>query len=713
MMKLSRALAVLAAGTLFAGCNLESEPASFEGRVVSFDGNPVPNVTILVGGNIPILANGKTIASQTDASGLYRYNFMPDGSYTITPSSDLYQFAPGSYNVAGVAGTPTISSLDFVRFQHKLWIQDVDGDGFGDDSLRLDQEADPGAPYIERPDNVQGQLDCDDNDSAINPGAQEIHGNAVDENCDGSSQAYVYRDLDKDNFGNPHIRLEIVQGDPAPFGYVFDNSDCDDSSVNVNPAATDIPGNGIDENCEFGDARRYYEDKDSDGFGNTVNNSNSPVVVDDATTDAPAGFVVGNNDCDDDDAAIFPGQNEDIGNGIDDNCDGSVDIAMFYPDMDQDGIGNIQTGVPIVELDTYYKKTHYVPANVDPDGNGPKEADAIPDHDCDDTKANVYPALVASDGTVFDGAFEAPDAVDNDCDGSTEALWFEDLDGDGFGNAAVTASYAYPQPAGWAAPSTDCNDDPANGGASVYPGAPELPEDGIDQNCDGSDNSWWYRDNDDDGFANYDESTRVNRLTNPTNRNLDPPVVYVPLDHDPDGFGPLLPDGLPDIDCDDNDPNTYPAIFDSLGGFYEGGFDAPNDTRDQNCDGIPSLVWFVDIDEDGYGRDSGSGHDEALAAGVERTVEGESAPDGYVANNKDCNDSSSSINPAAAEVRDEFDSIDENCNGNPLKDWYRDLDGDGRGDPNVSDAFEQAPPNYVLDNTDCDDTHYDLFDNCD
>ena len=62
------------------------------------------------------------------------------------------------------------------------------------------------------------------------------------------------------------------------------------------------------------------------------------------------------------------------------------------------------------------------------------------------------------------------------------ALWYEDSDGDGYGNPSKSMDVT-DQPVGYVADNTDCND---RDGAS-FPGAAETSNDGIDQNCDGTD----------------------------------------------------------------------------------------------------------------------------------------------------------------------------------------------------------------------------------
>ena len=60
--------------------------------------------------------------------------------------------------------------------------------------------------------------------------------------------------------------------------------------------------------------------------------------------------------------------------------------------------------------------------------------------------------------------------------------WYQDLDSDGYGNPEVTEISCY-QPEGYVSDNTDCNDQ----NVKIYPGAEEVVGDGIDANCDGSD----------------------------------------------------------------------------------------------------------------------------------------------------------------------------------------------------------------------------------
>jgi hypothetical protein len=122
------------------------------------------------------------------------------------------------------------------------------------------------------------------------------------------------------------------------------------------------------------------------------------------------------------------------------------------------------------------------------------------DGDCDDNDATVNPE-----------AEELCDGIDNDCDGEIDegfgAYYYNDEDGDGYGDLATGTWFTCEQPANVVSDATDCDDTHA----AINPAATEVC-DGVDNDCDGEVDEeqsagTWYADADGDGLG--DGSTAV------------------------------------------------------------------------------------------------------------------------------------------------------------------------------------------------------------
>ena len=66
-----------------------------------------------------------------------------------------------------------------------------------------------------------------------------------------SPNVTYFRDFDGDGYGDENVTQLSCTG--APIGYVVDKTDCNDNNVNVNPGATEVCGDGIDNDCTGGD----------------------------------------------------------------------------------------------------------------------------------------------------------------------------------------------------------------------------------------------------------------------------------------------------------------------------------------------------------------------------------------------------------------------------------------------------------------------------
>ena len=226
---------------------------------------------------------------------------------------------------------------------------DADGDGFGDPG-DASLACEPIAPYL-----TQDASDCDDGDAAVNPGMIEICGGG-DEDCNGldgdddpmvdpSSLVTYFADADLDGYGDSGD--SETRCDPSP-GFVPDGGDCDDGDPDINPGAEEIPGDGIDQDCDSSDGVDPGVDTDGDGLldidefelGTDPENSDSDADgIDDLTE---VGEV--ENPLDSDGDGIIDALDEDDdGDGIPTVVEGAEDFdgdsIPNYLDLDSDGDG--------------------------------------------------------------------------------------------------------------------------------------------------------------------------------------------------------------------------------------------------------------------------------------------------------------------------------------------------------------------------------------
>lgn len=390
-------------------------------------------------------------------------------------------------------------------------------------------------------DGYTDEEDCDDDNSNIHPGMEEIC-DGVDNNCndeiDESVQISFYEDTDEDGFGDSNAMIEACS---QPEGSVANQNDCDDQNPDVFPGRVE-ECDGVDNNCndeiDEDTGSIFYTDLDGDGYGSleaiqacTLEEGYSENSEDCDDTDAqinpdlqwfldhdgdgfgdeaftitqclaPEGYVSNDEDCNDDDEEIHPN-------------------TIWYADIDGDGYGASWMLTQCAQPEQFVR------------GNG----------DCDDTQP-----------LAWTGAAEVCDGVDNDCNGAVDEgvllLWYLDYDQDGYGDDATAFSDCTAPTPLYVDVGGDCDDED-----SAYSPGQSAGCDGRDLNCDGS------IDNDTDG----------------------------------DGYSDITCGGL---DCDDTDAGVFPDIN---GGCAQGEscFDILSSGLSQG-DGI----YTIDLDGFGVGVDS-------------------------------------------------------------------------------------------------------------
>ena len=539
-------------------------------------------------------------------------------SYTVPSLGETYTVS-GTYfdTIPNSAGCDSLLTINLTITTGITYYADTDGDGLGNPFATTIGCSLP-VGY------VTNSNDCDDTNPTI-----------------GLPSTTYYQDADGDTFGSATATILACS---LPVGYVTNNLDCNDNNPLINPNGTDIPDNGIDEDCSGADASSLGA---AIGIYEFTQASACPVTAVDVTaqpsfatfssfsssgTTCAAANNVFNNSGWNTNASFDLGEYNEF--SIDANNCFALDLNKLIFTHRISASGGTPTWTLRSSLDNFTTDiASGFPLTTD-------KIDTITLNSAFDAVNQVtfrfYITNMAQSGSTWrnDNVTLIGNALT-----LTPQNFYQDADGDGFGNATVVVSECA-APAGYVSNNTDCND--VN--ALVNP------------------LSVWYQDLDNDTYGNSTVSFTgcvppANYVLNGTDCNdnnvaINGPATYY-VDVDNDGFGSSLDTGMVactnpgagyvtnNTDCDDAENTVYPGAPEICDGL------------DNNClNGVDDGLTFITYYEDNDGDNFGSSNSVSLC---------EAPVSGYALVDGDCNDNNAGINPDAMEIAD--NGIDENCDG--------------------------------------------------
>lgn len=423
-------------------------------------------------------------------------------------------------------------------------------------------------------------VDCDDTNLLVRPGAPENCQDGIDNDCDtlvDSSDPNCTGEGDADADGYCPIGQDVTDdaGTGGPDGDCLDGSeptmpsDCNDSDALVNPGRAEVCGDLEDNDCDlladFADPSCFpIADKDHDGYcpnGHDVNGDGD--CIDTVDTQGPGGGF----DCDDSNSAVFSRATEICSDLVDQDCDGQPGLGdtdcYVYLDADGDGY------CPVGGID------------LDANGNCVDAGESSRFADCNDTSASIYPSSKEHEICT--------NGVDDNCDGISDAhanvaddncIDYADWDWDGYCAIGVDANL-----------DGDCADVGEQTAASDARPYDSTVSPGNHESC------FDLRDNDQDGYV-----------------DLADPECVATKDDDGDGYCPVGRDLNGDADCTDPGENygvsdcndSDPAWGPQMAEIYIPDLEPGRcfDLDDNDCDGkvdLADLDCFYVFDKDGDG----------------------------------------------------------------------------------------------------------------